>query len=345
MKHSIIGVDLAKEVIQICEVRGGKVISNKEIPARGFASWLATSRKAIIVFESCVTSNYWKQEAIKYGHDGRIISARLVARIRQNQKTDKNDALAVVQASQLVDIQFVQGKTFAQQELQSLMRMRELTVQHCTASRNQIKSLLLEFNIKTGPKHGGLQSIVGSVLEDAENGFSDSFREGLHLAWKNYEALTTRLEHYEELLAKTLKSHPECSKLMALEGVSTINAINLYISLGTDEMGTFNSGRDAAACIGLTPIQHSSGGKTQLGTIGKHVKNARVRSQLISGAMSVVKQVARRLPRTAKEQWLKQLIERRGNKCAAVALANKTVRTAFAMLTQGTTYKAQPLTS
>lgn len=223
------------------------------------------------------------------------------------------------------------------------MRMRELAVKHRTASVQQIKSLLLEFNIKTDPTCGSLQSIVDSVLEDAENGFSDLFREGLHLAWETYDTLTTALKQHDELLAKTLKTHPECLKLMALEGVSTINAINLYITLGTDEMGTFKSGREASACIGLMPKQHSSGGKTQLETIGKQSQNATVRSHLISGAMSVVRQVIRRPPRTAKEQWLKQLIERRGNKCAAVALANKTVRTAFALLTQDTTYKAQPL--
>lgn len=223
------------------------------------------------------------------------------------------------------------------------MRMRELAVKQRRASKQQIMSLLLEFNIKSGPRLGSLKVIVDSVLEDAENGFCMSFREGLKLAWDNYATINLALKAYDNLLAETLKLHPNCIKLMALEGVSTINAINLYISLGTDELGTFKSGRDAAACIGVTPIQHSSGGKTQLGSIGKNVKNSLLRSYLITGAMSVVSKVDKREPKTAKEQWLKQLIDRRGKKCAAVALANKTVRTAFAMLTHGTLYQAQPL--
>lgn len=342
MKSTIIGVDLAKNVIQVCVVTNGKVITNKELSAQDFASWLASMKKAIVVFEACGTSNYWKQVALEYDHDARLISAKLVARIRQHQKTDKNDALAIVQASQLVDIQFIQGKTFAQQELQSIMRMRELAVKQHKASRQQIQALLLEFNIKTGPRQGTLSTIVASVLEDAENGFSASFREGLDFAWKTNERLTEAVAHYEKLLASSIAEHPECQKLMKLEGVSTLNAVNLYLLLGSDDSETFRSGREAAACIGLTPKQYSSGGTIKLGSIGK-VKNTLARSYLISGAMSVVRQVIHREPKTAKERWLKQLIERRGNKCAAVALANKTVRTAYALLTQGTEYQAQPL--
>ncbi len=127
MKKTIIGVDLAKKVIQVCIVKGSEIVSNNEIPSELFASWLALAKPAIIVFESCAMSNYWKQVANDNGHDARIISAKLVSQIRQNQKTDKNDALTIVQASQLVDIKFINGKTFEQQELQSIMRMRELT--------------------------------------------------------------------------------------------------------------------------------------------------------------------------------------------------------------------------
>jgi len=343
MKKTIVGVDLAKNVIQVCVVKGSEIVSNDEISSEQFASWLALAKPAIIVFESCATSNYWKQVANDNGHDARIISAKLVSQIRQNQKTDKNDALAVVQASQLVDIKFINGKTFEQQELQSIMRMRELTVKHKVALRNQILALLLEFNIRASSRSGGLGGTVQSVLEDAENGFCMQFRQALNAIWKLYLQTVENIAEKDRLLAQAIKAHPECEKLLALEGVSTINAINLYIAIGCGEAGTFKTGRDASACIGLTPLQHSSGGKTSMGSIGKLTKNIALRSYLVNGAMSVINHVDRREPRTKKEKWVKQLLERKSKKCVAVALANKTVRTAFALLTQGTEYKAEPL--
>ena len=342
MNDTIIGVDLAKHVLQICVVKSNKVVSNKEINASEFSAWLSKTDKAIIIFESCATSNYWQQVAQDAGHDARIISAKLVANIRQQQKTDKNDALAIVQASQLVNIQFIEGKSFSQQELQSIMRMRELAVKHKVALRNQIEGLLLEFNIRIARK-GGLNSTIQNVLEDAENGFCFPFRDALHSTWQMYCQTVENIANMDNLLNEVIQLHPECKKLLALEGVSIINAINLYIAIGCGEAGLFQSGRDAAACIGLTPIQHSSGGKVKLGSIGRYVKNVLLRSYLVNGAMSVVYHVGKREPKTKKEKWLKELLERRSKKCAAVALANKTVRTAFAMLTQGTEYKAEPI--
>jgi len=343
MKDTIVGVDLAKEVIQVCVVKDNKVISNKELTISQFTDYLVKSKPVTIIFEACSTSNYWKQMALRQGHDARLISAKLVSKIRQNQKTDRNDALAIVQASQLVDIAFINGKTFIQQELQTLIRMRELSVKHKVALGNQLKAFLLEFNIRVSPNKGGLSGVVETTLEDAENGFSFEFREGLDLLWKAYQQMVMNIKDYDRLLIHALERHSDCKKLLALEGVSTINAVNLYTAIGCQDLGVFKTGRDASACIGVTPIQHTSGGKVQIGTIGKNVKNSALRSALISGAMSVVRQLTKREPRTQKEAWLKQLMERRGNKCAAVALANKTVRTAFAMLTQGTEYKAVPL--
>ena len=115
MHTTTVGFDLAKEVIQVCVVKRNKVLSNVEMTHLEFADWLRESQPVRIVFEACSTSYYWHQTAHQFGHEAYLVSAKLVSKIRQNQKTDKNDALAVVQASQLVDVQFIRGKTFSQQ--------------------------------------------------------------------------------------------------------------------------------------------------------------------------------------------------------------------------------------
>jgi len=344
MNNTIVGVDLAKEVIQVCIYTSKKLRSNKEMTINEFLTFLVNLKSALVVFEACSTSNYWKQKASRLGHDARIICPKLVHSVRQNQKTDKNDALAVVQSALLSDVNFISGKNIEQQQLQSIMRFRELAIKQKTALGNQLKGLLLELNIRVSSRQGGLKGVIQSTLEDAENDLCFEFRSALKMAWTQYCGLLKSIAHYEQSLTEVSAKHTECKKLLKLEGVSTINAVNLYIALGC-QPEIFTKGKDASACIGLTPIQYSSGGKVKLGSIGKHVKNSMLRSNLVVGAMSAINRIVNREAVTKKEAWIQALVARRGKRCAAVALANKTVRTAFAMLTQGTEYKAELLTA
>lgn len=342
MYRTKVGVDLAKKVIQVCIYRDKKVLSNVEMTPDEFLCWLVAAKPATIIFEACGTSNYWLQRAKEAGHDARLISAKLVSIVRQNQKTDKNDALAIIQAALLPDVTFISGKNAEQQQLQSIQRLRELAIRQRDASRKQIVALLLELNFRSPNSGAGMIGKIEDILEDAENGLSLEFRQALSAAKNQFEFMVKTIATYDRSLEKSIQTHPDCKKLLKLEGVGPINAVNLYISLGCAESGTFSKGKDASACLGLTPIQYSSGGKVKLGTIGK-CKNSMLRAQLITGAMAVVRAIVNREAKTKKEVWLKALAERRGNKCAAVALANKTVRTAFAMLAKGTEYKAELL--
>ena len=182
MKGTIVGVDLAKNVIQVCVFTNNKVHSNTEMTPNEFIDWLANLAPVTIVFEACGTSNYWKQKAKSFGHEAKLISAKLVSAVRQNQKTDKNDALAIVQAALLPEVNFITGKTVEQQQLQSIMRLRELAIKQKTAMSNQLTSLLAEFNLMVSSRNGGLRGVIESTLEDAENDFSSEFRAALEAA-------------------------------------------------------------------------------------------------------------------------------------------------------------------
>jgi transposase len=188
-----------------------------------------------------------------------------------------------------------------------------------------------------------LAIVQAASLPDATNELSAECRAAIFTAKEHLKVLIKAVHRYDDCLDKSVIAHADCKKLLKLEGVGTMNAINLYLALGCAKLGVFTKGKYASACIGLTPIQHSSGGVVKLGSIGKHCKNSILRSQLVCGAMAAVSQAVKREAKTKKDVWIKGLVERRGKKCAAVALANKTVRTAFAMLTQGTEYKAELL--
>lgn len=159
--------------------------------------------------------------------------------------------------------------------------------------------------------------------------------------WALYAQIEENLDQFDRRLKQLAQQDDACQRLMKLEGVGPVSSARLKLQLGHKEH--YQNGRQASACIGLTPKQHSSGGKTRLGSISKISCDHALRSALFLGAWSVVTKLKNRPAKTQKELWLKALIKRRGVNCASIALANKTVRTAYAMLKNGTDYEATPI--
>ena len=180
-----------------------------------------------------------------------------------------------------------------------------------------------------------LQRMLPEILEDGDNEVPDMYRPTLHRLYHRFLELRSDIQAMNVEIRELVKQHPGCSRLTALEGVGPISAVLLYASLGTGE--AFSGSREFAAYLGLTPRQLSSGGKTNIVGLSKKIGNRQLRSVLIQGARAYVHKLKE--PKTSKDRWLKELIERAGHGKAAVALANKNARTAWAMLTQGTEYQ------
>jgi transposase len=333
--HNTIGVDLAKNVIQVCAVsRTGKPLHNKALNRKKFSEYLTKQKPGLVAFEACATSHYWARYAQAQGHEVRILPALSVYPFRQGHKTDENDALAVAEAAMRPHMKEAPLKTVEQQGLQSIQRSRELLVQDRTALSNHIRSILLEFGIVIPKGFSALHGRIPEILEEGDNELPDSYRATLNLLYGRLCDLREDIRLMNKEIDVLVKQHVACHRLTAIEGIGPIGAILLYATLGTGE--AFKNGREFAAYLGLTPKQYSSGGKVNLVGISKRIANKRLRAVLIQGARAYINHIKE--PKTTKDQWLSAVVQRAGYGKASVALANKNVRTAWAILTQGTVY-------
>lgn len=265
------------------------------------------------------------------------MSARRVKAFRQGQKTDANDAAAIAIAALQPQVKSTRLLSIENQCQQGLVRIRELLVTQKVATAKQIRDLLLDFGFPIPKGDSALFGALAEILEDAENSLGMDFRMAIESQRKHLNQLLARLTDIDTRLATQIKVDETCQRLQKLEGIGPVNAIALKLTLNTVEH--FRNGREAAACVGVTPIQHSSGGKDKIGSITKSSGCKGLRSTLFEGALAVIRLLDKREARTTKELWVKAIVSRRGKKVAAIALANKTVRTAYAMLKHGTDYQ------
>lgn len=336
--YNTIGVDLAKNVIQVSVVSpSNKQLKNKALTRKKFAEFLAKQNASLVAFEACATAHYWARVAKRHGHEIKIIPAKAITAFRQGHKTDENDALAVAEAAKRPNIKIAPYKEIAQQSMQAIQRSREHLVHERTALSNHMRGLLMEFGVFIPQGFSSLTKAIPEILEDGDNELADNYRPTLHRLYQRFLQLQDDIRFMDSEIKELIKHHDGCKRLTEMEGVGPISAVLLYASLGTGE--AFKNGREFSAYIGLTPKQFSSGGKTNIIGISKYVANRRLRAVLITGARAYVHKMKE--PKTAKDKWLWALIQRAGYGRAAVALANKNVRTAWALLTQGTEYNKQ----
>lgn len=334
--RNVIAIDLAKTILQGCVIsEHGELISNKAYTVSKLKELLINSAPSVVVMEGCGSCHYWGRFAQKRGHLVKIINPRKVKAYRQGHKTDANDALAIAVAYRHIGIKFCPVKSEEQQIMQTLETSRQLLSRHLTAMGNHLRAYVYGYGIVMRKGRRSLGQSMSHILDEEESRLPEGLKSTLRVLWEHYQHMEEKYKRIEKEKAGIVRQFEPCQRLLDLEGVGEVGAALLYINIG--DGSDFKNGRQAAACVGVTPKQHSSGGKTTLIGIEKYGGVKELRRVLYQGALAVISRLPEQ-PRTAKEQWLINLVKRAGIKRACIALANRTVRTAWALLAKGKSY-------
>lgn len=337
-KRTVFSLDLAKRIIQVCKIsKHGEVLFNKPMSPAKVRALLANSSPAIVAMEGCGSFHYWGRFAEQCGHEVRGMPPHKVKPYVSKQKTDPNDCIGIGVAATQLGMTFCPVKSLSQQSLQSVNTSRKFLDKSMTALGNHIRALCYEYGVTIAKGAKGLRVKAYELMETDDGQLPNVVKTLLSTLWAQYLELDKQLKSITRLIKEQVKQSEPCQRLMALEGVGEIGAAGLVCSLG-DGRG-FKSGRDASVYIGATPKQHSSGGKVTMVGIRKHGGDKTLRAVLYQGALSVISRLPEKA-KTQKQQWLLDLVARAGIKRACIALVNKTIRTAWALLRYNSTYQA-----
>ena len=336
MKLSRVGIDLAKNVFQLHGVdRHGKAIWKRRLRRNQWLKALMDTAEpgCVIGMEACAGAHHWARELQSHGYAVKLIPPQFVKPYVKSNKNDANDAEAICEAMSRPNMRFVAVKSVEQQDIQATHRIRAELKDQRNAKANQIRGLVAEYGLVAPLTLRALRVAIPCWLEDAENGLSDDFRALLHGVQLDLVALDERVLELDREIERLANSNEVTRRLQQLRGVGPMVATALVATVGTAEQ--YHKGRQMAASLGLTPRQYSSGDKHRLFGITKR-GDVYLRTLLIHGARAVVSQAKHKDDRLSR--WVTGIANRSHTNVAAVALANKTARMAWAMLRNESNY-------
>ncbi len=330
-----IGVDLAKSVFQVHGVDAeGGVVVRRQLRRGQVVPFFKKQRSCLVGMEACATSHHWAREIAALGHEVRLMAPRYVKPYVKRNKNDMADAEAICEAVTRPTMRFVEIKTREQQSVLMLHRTRQLFVRQRTALINALRAHLAEFGIVAGIGRNGLERLLKVIGDGDDDRVPPAARDCLLALRDQLEMVKHQILDADRRILAWHRSSEVSQRLDDIPGVGPLIATALVASVPDPHV--FKSGRDLAAWIGLVPRQNSTGGKERLGHISK-AGNRYLRMLLVVGALSVIRR-AKQMGYT-RRPWLARLLERRSTKIAAIALANKIARTAWAMMAHGTYYQ------
>ena len=329
-----IGLDLAKHIFQAHGAdASGAVVFRKKLRREQVLAFFAGQPRCRVAMEACASAHHWAREIGALGHETRLIAPAYVKPFVKRQKNDAADAEAICEAAQRPTMRFVLPKSAEAQGAAVIFRTRDLLVRQRTQLINALRGHLAEFGhvARKGPGH--VAKLV-ELVRAAESDLPEEARSVLLITVEALEAVHARVRGLDRQIEARAKASPLARRLMTVPGVGPILATAM-VALAPPP-STFRRGRDFAAWVGLTPRQHSSGGKERLGRTTKMGERS-LRRLLIIGASSVVIAAGRG---GARDPWLARLLARKPRMLVMVALANKMARIVWALMARGGSYRA-----
>lgn len=336
MKYKRIAIDTSKHVFTLHGVdEQERPVLRRELRRGQVEAFFGKQDPTDVVLEACGGSHHWGRLLSRLGHRVRLIPPQYVKPFVKRAKNDRNDAEAINEAASRPSMRSVVVKTVDQQADGIILKHREMLVSQRTQAINALRGHAAEFGVVAAKGTIRVAALLTELAGDST--IPATARAMFEQIGAHIEALDQRVAAMDSELAALHKANPVSQLLAEIPGVGPLVAITMALTV---EPGNFASARHFAAWLGVTPKEHSTGGKQRMGKISK-AGNERLRQLLFVGAMSVIR-FAKPGSKSASG-WLLQLLERKPRKLAAVALANKMARIIWAMMARGEAYRRQPV--
>ena len=330
-----IGLDIAKSIFQIHGIdAAGNIIVCRKFKRRYVLPFFQKLPPCVVGIEACASSHHWSRELQALGHTVRLMPPAYVKPYIKRQKNDAADAEAICEAVTRPNMRFVATKTPEQQSCLMLHRTRHLFIRQQTSVINAIRAHLAEFGVVAPVGRNGVEQLLDVVADVSDQRLPEIARACLLALGAQLRTLKAQILNFDRQIMACHRSNTTSKRLDEIPGVGPALATALVASVA--DPTAFRSGRDFSAWIGLVPKQHSSGGRDKLGNISKR-GDRYLRSLFTAGALAVIRYA--KIHGTQHRPWLSALLARRPTKVAAIALANKIARMAWAMMARGERYK------
>ena len=335
MQISTIGLDIAKNVVQVhCVDAEGKTVLTRQLRRGQVIAFFKKHPPCLVGMEACATAHHWAREISALGHTVKLMPASYVKAYVKRNKNDAADAAASCEAVSRPSMRFVPTKTVEQQATLMLHRARDLLIRQRTQTINALRAHLAELGMVAATGVDGVKTLINIVTGEAgERLLPAPMKQALRALIAQLYSLQEQINQLECDIRDAHRGSDVARRLETIPGVGVLGATAIAATVA--DASVFRSGREFAAWIGLVPRQNSTGGKERLGGISKQ-GDRYLRRLMIVGAMAVIRQ-ARSHP--DKNPWLSKLLATKPTKVAAVALANKTARIAWAIMQHGGTYQ------